>query len=277
MQIRPLSSRQPLVVAHRGFHPSGGAFENSMPAFEAAIALGADRVESDIRRTKDGVFVLHHDPDVAGRPIAELSAAELPALPNGQPIPRLEQLLGLAAQTGARLCLELKETGYEQFVVDAVERALPLSQVELTSFNASSIKAIESWRPAAVTGLLAPRIWPWLRESAAWPWLARLADPLRLPIRHAAAAHADFISVDWRMVSNGLLDAAAGRGLGVDVWTVDDPARIGSLLRDARVRGVVTDIPDVALRLRDQLAVGRSQALVGAAAAQPLGLSAAAA
>jgi glycerophosphoryl diester phosphodiesterase len=48
-----------LVVAHRGaWHH---APENSLPAIEAAIGLGCDMVEIDVRRTSDGVMVLMHD------------------------------------------------------------------------------------------------------------------------------------------------------------------------------------------------------------------------
>ena len=50
-----------LVAAHRG-HFGGGIVENTIPAFEAAIRCGADIVEMDIRKTKDGQLILFHDP-----------------------------------------------------------------------------------------------------------------------------------------------------------------------------------------------------------------------
>ena len=50
----------PRVCAHRGFKTI--APENSLPAFGAAIALGADEIEFDVRFTKDGVPVSIHDP-----------------------------------------------------------------------------------------------------------------------------------------------------------------------------------------------------------------------
>jgi glycerophosphoryl diester phosphodiesterase len=52
-----------MVVAHRGAsidHP-----ENTIEAFEAAIDLGADAVEFDVRMTADGHAVVMHDPDVS--------------------------------------------------------------------------------------------------------------------------------------------------------------------------------------------------------------------
>ena len=47
------------VAAHRGF--SENYPENTMSAFRAAIALGVDQIETDVRITKDGELVLIHD------------------------------------------------------------------------------------------------------------------------------------------------------------------------------------------------------------------------
>lgn len=55
-----------LVVAHRAAHrgPGAGGPENSLPSIEAAIAMGCDMIEVDVRRTIDGHFVLMHDTTV---------------------------------------------------------------------------------------------------------------------------------------------------------------------------------------------------------------------
>ena len=50
---------KPSIVAHRGA-PAPGVPENSMLAFERALALGADAIEFDVRLTRDGVPVIHH-------------------------------------------------------------------------------------------------------------------------------------------------------------------------------------------------------------------------
>lgn len=47
------------VAAHRGW--SGKYPENTMEAIRAAVELGVDQIETDIRVTKDGELVLHHD------------------------------------------------------------------------------------------------------------------------------------------------------------------------------------------------------------------------
>ena len=68
----------PLLYAHRG--ASLKCPENTLPAFERALAAGADVLELDVHPTSDGVFVVSHDPTaerVAGvaRALADASWA----------------------------------------------------------------------------------------------------------------------------------------------------------------------------------------------------------
>ena len=57
-----------LIVAHRGY--SAGHPENSVAAFEAAIAAGAAYIETDVRLTRDGIAVFGDTNDWEGRPVA---------------------------------------------------------------------------------------------------------------------------------------------------------------------------------------------------------------
>jgi glycerophosphoryl diester phosphodiesterase len=80
-----------LALSHRGHHTS--CPENTLAAFAAARAVGADGVETDVRRSADGRPVLFHDRIApGGRPVAELTAAEL-ATAAGYPVPTLDQAL----------------------------------------------------------------------------------------------------------------------------------------------------------------------------------------
>ena len=67
-----------LVLAHRGYHAE--LPENTLAAFEAAVGLGADGVETDIQVTRDGVPILFHDRLIRGREVAALTHPELAAL-----------------------------------------------------------------------------------------------------------------------------------------------------------------------------------------------------
>ncbi len=122
-----------LVIAHRGH--SAGYPENSLAAFDAAVAAGADAIETDLRLTRDGAVVCSHDPDlsrIAGdaRPIAELTAAEVAALrrPDGSPaaLPFTDVLAHIAGR--CRLLLDIK-VGTDA-MLDAVLPALAAHGIE---------------------------------------------------------------------------------------------------------------------------------------------------
>ncbi|HYP17398.1 MAG TPA: glycerophosphodiester phosphodiesterase family protein, partial [Opitutus sp.] len=53
------ASARPLVFAHRG--GSALAPENTIAAFDRGLALGADGLELDVRLSRDGVPMVHHD------------------------------------------------------------------------------------------------------------------------------------------------------------------------------------------------------------------------
>lgn len=124
------------MVAHRG--ASASARENSLEAFEAAIAVGADMVEFDVRRTIDGVLVVVHDP------VPQLPYEELDPRP-----PRLEEVVDVCAGRIA-LDVELKETGVEREVLELVER----TSFVVTSFLPEVVATTKRLRPDARVGLL---------------------------------------------------------------------------------------------------------------------------
>jgi glycerophosphoryl diester phosphodiesterase len=122
-----------LVAAHRGDWRT--APENSLPAIESAIALGVDIVEIDVRRTKDGHFVLMHDTTIdrttTGKgKVREHTLAELRELrlrhghgaASSYTIPTLEEAIE-AARGHAVLNLDKTDTPHIAEIVRIVERA----------------------------------------------------------------------------------------------------------------------------------------------------------
>ncbi|MBV9124579.1 MAG: glycerophosphodiester phosphodiesterase [Planctomycetes bacterium] len=80
-----------LLLSHRGYHEA--VPENTLEAFERALALGIDGIETDIRLSADEKLILFHDrlaPD--GRAIAALPHAELSAQMDYR-VPTLEEAL----------------------------------------------------------------------------------------------------------------------------------------------------------------------------------------
>jgi glycerophosphoryl diester phosphodiesterase len=116
----------PLVLAHRG--ACWEAPENTLGAFELAIAQGADYVEFDVRARR-GELVICHDP---GPP---------------DDVPTLEEVL--AALTGRiGLCVEVKEEETTEAVLDALERhAVPPDELIVVSFQTGAVRRVAERRP----------------------------------------------------------------------------------------------------------------------------------
>ncbi|HEY5430852.1 MAG TPA: glycerophosphodiester phosphodiesterase [Solirubrobacteraceae bacterium] len=217
----------PLIVAHRGAW--GAAPQNSLEAFDAAVALGCDAIELDVRRTADGRFVVVHDARIGGRPVAHLEHHELRARVRPGQAPSLEEVLELAAGR-IGLDVELKENGYVEATMAIVAKRLAPDQYVVTSFRDAVLPAIKRCVPEARTGLLlSPR--------------RRLRD-LERRVRDAQV---DFLAPHASLARDELMDWAASRGLPSWVWTVNEPRTLRGLLADERVAAIITDKPDRAL------------------------------
>lgn len=227
------------AYAHRG--GSEVAPENSPAAFAAAMALGYTWLETDVRATRDGVAVIHHDPllnrttDMSG-PVLALPWHEVRRahLANGEFPMRLEELL--EAHPDASVNVDLKEAPVIAPVLDALRRTRAWHRVCLTSFSTRRLRAARRWAPSAI-------------ETAAGPaevFLQRTAPP-RLAER--LGARPDRLQVPARLVTDTYLRRAHAHGLPVDAWTVNDPAQMSRLIA-AGVDGIMTDAPAL---LRDVL------------------------
>ena len=82
-----------LIVALRG--APNDARENTIESFETAIALGADMIEFDVRRTKDKVLIAYHDESLQGKPVRELTFKAISQIARNQgfDIPTVEEVL----------------------------------------------------------------------------------------------------------------------------------------------------------------------------------------
>lgn len=107
------------VTSHRGYTGSGLP-DNSMASFKEAIALGYKFIETDVRMTSDGYFVLHHNDnttDIYGTAIkiSEVMLSDLQTmcqLSNGEQIPTLDDFLALCKKHDVCPMLDLKNVNY---------------------------------------------------------------------------------------------------------------------------------------------------------------------
>ncbi len=139
-RLEDASSPYVLVVAHRS--NCGDAPENSREAIRNAIAAGVDMIEIDVRRSRDGHFVIMHDGTVnrttTGKgKVSELTLEQLQTLclkgPNGEvseeTVPRLEEILLL---TKGKVLVNLdKAESYFSEILPLLEKTGTARQVVL--------------------------------------------------------------------------------------------------------------------------------------------------
>jgi glycerophosphoryl diester phosphodiesterase len=216
-----------LVVAHRGasaLHPPG----NTLEAFLAAHELGADWVELDVHALGDGGLVVHHDPVLPdGRALHDMVTAELPNW-----VPLLDASIAACEHMGVNV--EIKADGplalREALIADTVGMLVNFNDPDrflITSFDSGIIAAVRALAPTLRTGFL----------TAGDPLAGAMLDDV------AGAGH---VAVNpWHpVVTQETVDAAHARGLTVNVWTVDDPARISQLAAFG-VDAIITNLPDI--------------------------------
>ena len=133
-------------IAHRGAKRE--LPENTLGAFRRAFERGADAIELDVHATRDGVVVIHHDPDLgrsfgplAGRAIAALEWSALGAVEIAEElaVPTLAQLLAIIP-SGATAYVELKGDGIERLVADVVRASSARCAVH--SFDHEAIRRL---------------------------------------------------------------------------------------------------------------------------------------
>lgn len=220
------------IFAHRGLHV-GGARENTVGAFEAAQDAGADGVEFDVRRTRDGALVIHHDPVVAdGGVIAEMKVSAL-----DDAVPLLAA--AIAACGDMALNVEIKndpaEPGYDRSGGLAAQVVAELTEfagnhdVIVSSFDLATLRAVRAVDTEVAIGLLLG-------------WGADIADAVKIATVEGFGCLHPFVGD----VDASVVERCRATGLMLNVWTVDTPADLTRMV-DLGVDIVITDNVEAAL------------------------------
>lgn len=229
----------PLAFVHRGGDP---ARENTMAAFEDAVAMGYRYLEIDVRTSSDGVLVVFHDEaldritDGTG-PLSEKTWQELAALrlrSSGEPLLRFDELL--TRWDDVHLNVDLKDGASVEEFARLVEAHGAHDRVLAASFNDA--------RRHRVRRALSRRV----ATSGGWAVTAMivLLGPLGLMQRLGRrSTEIDCVQVPIsqgrvRVVTPGFVRRCHRAGLQVHVWVVDEPAEMRRLL-DMGVDGLMTD------------------------------------
>jgi glycerophosphoryl diester phosphodiesterase len=213
-------------IAHRGAKREYP--ENSLPAFRRAFERHADAIELDVHATRDGIVVVHHDPDLRPSPgtpkrkIADMNWEELQRveLAPGIGIPRLSDVLALTP-TEKTVYVEIKGSGIEAAVVSTIANGS--AQCAVHSFDHAAIAKCRDIAPHLPRGILYDESSPdaMVRQLELvgardlWPrW--NLIDAELVARVHAAGARV----IAWTV--NSRSDAQLLVAMGVDGLCTDD-------------------------------------------------------
>lgn len=218
-----------MIIAHRGAC-NGGDKENSLKAFENAIAIGVDMIEFDVRKTRDEVFIIHHEKTLSNKLISKLSYSEV--LTMDRSIPTLEETL-ILTKGRVKLDVELKEEGDEKQIVEKILSHFDERDFVITSFKKSSLTKIKRNYPYIRVGLILGK--------------ENLKD-LLISIHKALRAKIDILVPHWILLKRGFF--MVPRRAALFVWTVNREAMIRTFINDNRIKGIITDRAQFAVSLK---------------------------
>lgn len=214
--IMIMSERNVCMIAHKGY--SSVYRENTASAFRGAAAHGSGGAETDIRRTKDGVYVCNHNAeatffDGTQLEVAESTFAELTAKPlfNDKTADEvylcsLEEYLQIMRDNDMICFIELKGPFTEAQVAEVfalAARVYDLKKCILQSFDFENLVRCHE---------LFPELPLMLTYGAGESHYERCFD------------YGFSIDVDYTVVTPEMIEAFHARGLEVGLWTVNDEA-----------------------------------------------------
>jgi len=213
---------RPLIIAHRG--APGRRRENTVAGFLDAVAKGADWVELDLHRTRDGVLVVRHDFALGGKLIAEctLEEARRRARRDGIALPTLEEVLS-ALPESVGLNVEIKAPGIGRELAELLGAHRASDRALCTSFHFPTIAALAEVKPRVRTGLITT---------------SRLLDPVEALRR----ARAQVLGQEFHLVDAELVAAVRAGGFQCAAWTVNRRADLERVIT-AGVDAIITDYP----------------------------------
>jgi glycerophosphoryl diester phosphodiesterase len=253
MPAAPFSSLpRPLLFGHRG--ASAEAPENTLLAFELAVAAGVDVLEMDVHLSRDGVVVVHHDALLdrttnGSGLLKSYDAAQLQQLDagyhfrdaagehayRGKPlrIPRLVEVLEAFPKVGFNIEVKQREPPMIEAVLAELSRAGPRETL-LAAADAEIMRELEAARPGVPLGLSASQCWRvWWRSMLGQAPNEFGGRALQVPPRYLGVLP---------IVPPRVVRAAHAAGIEVHLWTIDHPDAVSHWLSQG-IDGIMSDDP----------------------------------
>jgi len=209
--VRPSTGGVPIAIAHRG--DPVAERENTLPAFTSAVQEGADMVELDLRRTRDGEIVVLHDATLSRlwgdeRNVADVDLASLREIGNGEMrIPSFRELLH---HIDVPMMVDLNAETVEG-ALDEVRQADAMTRALFVTGNVAALRHLRRLAPDARIGLT------WVKQEP--PPLALLQE-----------LGAEYWNPMFRLVTPDRVAEVHRIGLKVSTWTVDKPRHMARVV-----------------------------------------------
>ncbi|MGI6437786.1 MAG: glycerophosphodiester phosphodiesterase [Sphaerochaeta sp.] len=250
--IKEVDMGKTKAVAHRG-----GALlapENTLEAFQAGIASGADQLELDIHLSKDDVIIVMHDPTLQrtasqSGAIRDYTAAELKqfnaaSVHPGHPpleIPTLKEVLDLVKDTDLELQIEIKVDkdgngyeGIEERLIALLKEYELIDRSIVISFDFPTLARIQELQPSLRTGALVSRA-----------YMSKIGSKGPKAVAEGIKAlQVNYIGINHTYLSPALHQELRNQELGIGAWTVNDEEAMKKIAA-LGVDFITSDRPDL--------------------------------
>lgn len=229
------------ITAHRGF--SSKAPENTEPAFQEALEIGADFIELDVQLSHDGEIVVFHDKSLSRitgikEQVRNMTYSQLLELDYGKwfgdefkgtAIMTLDEVLEKFGNK-INLNIEIKKTDDEldtaRITAELIKKYNCEDSCYVTSFSYNALRAVKKINPDIKTGLIS--------NFMTYGGYSTLHD-------------IDALSLNKKFVSQNLINNIHLNGKRVFIWTVNDRSEADKFIRMG-ADNIITDKPDMVIK-----------------------------
>jgi glycerophosphoryl diester phosphodiesterase len=213
-----------LILAHRGYHAA--VSENTLAAFEAAVTVGANGIETDVRLSRDGLPILIHDRVTpSGEAVADLTRAEIEQILDHE-VPTLDE--ALESFPDILWNVEIKTPAALPSMISVIKKHQARHSIIVTSFRHDLVAVCASLLEVNCGFLLAHR--------------PQTLDSLLLDFNASGNPRINHIVWDYEILDGVLLKQAAENGFRNFVYGPVTQAEHDDC-RERGVDGVITDYP----------------------------------
>ncbi len=211
-----------LVIAHRGacFYER----ENTIAAFKKAIALKAEMVEFDIRKTKDNKIIVYHNGKIGWRKDCRLKYAEIDKKLKCK-VPILEEVLRFL-KGKIKIDVHLKERGYEEDAIRTILKYFKEKDVLISSQYIDSLRKIKEEFPKIKTGLVMD---------------INIKNIFVFP----KGKSFDYLIPRWQLINPIFIRRSEKYNKQLIPWTINNKKWAKRLLKNKIVAGILTDRLDL--------------------------------